>query len=62
MHADPKSAKKVSQVKQLFVLLGSASLKAAHKHVDEIQPELFTEIFRISFDLAHFLNKIISHL
>ena len=37
-HADPKSAKKDSQVKQLFALLGSASVKAACKHVDEIDP------------------------
>ena len=36
--ADPKSAKKDSQVKQLLVLLGSGSIKAAHKHVDEIDP------------------------
>ena len=36
----PKSAKKDSQVKQLFALLGSASVKAAHKHGDEIDPML----------------------
>ena len=33
-----KSAKKDSQLKQLFVLLGSAGIKAALKHVDEIDP------------------------
>ena len=38
MPADPKSAKKTSQVKQLFALLGSASVKVARKHVDEIDP------------------------
>jgi hypothetical protein len=38
MHADPKSAKKDSQVKQLFALLGSACVKAACKDVDEIDP------------------------
>ena len=37
-HADPKSAKKDSQLNQLFALFGSASIKAAHKHVDEIDP------------------------
>ena len=36
--ADPKSAKNESQLKQLFVLLGSARIKAARKHVDEIGP------------------------
>jgi len=34
--ADPKSAKKDIQVISHFALLGSASVKAAHKHVDEI--------------------------
>ena len=29
---------KDSQLKQLFALLGSVSVKAAHKHVDEIEP------------------------
>ena len=38
MHPDPKSAKKDSQVKQLFALLGSGGVKAACKHVDEIDP------------------------
>ena len=37
-HADPKSAKKTSQLKQLFALLGSAGIKAACKLVDEIDP------------------------
>ena len=27
-----------SQVKQLFALLGSLGVKAAHKHIDEIDP------------------------
>ena len=35
---DPKSAKKDSQVKQLFALLGSAHVKSARKHLDEIDP------------------------
>ena len=35
---DPKSAKKDSQVKQLFALWGSASIKAVRKHVDVIDP------------------------
>ena len=39
-HADPYSAKKDSQVKQLFVLSGSVGIKAARKHVDEIDPWL----------------------
>ena len=39
---DPKSAKKDSQVTQLFVLLGSALVKAAHKHVGKFtQPRAF---------------------
>ena len=37
MQADPKIAKK-SQVKQLFALSGSASVKAARNHVDNIDP------------------------
>ena len=37
-HKDPKIAKKDSQVKQLFVLLGSACVKALRKHVDVIEP------------------------
>ena len=32
------NAQKTSQHKQLFALLGSASIKAAHEHVDEIDP------------------------
>ena len=36
--ADPKSAKKDSQVMQLFALLGPSSIKAVHKQVDEIDP------------------------
>ena len=36
--ADSKSAKKDSQLKQLFAILGSAGVKAARKHVDEIDP------------------------
>ena len=36
----PKAQKKDSQVKQLFALLGSASIKAVRKHVDEIDSRL----------------------
>ena len=36
----PKSEKKDSQVKQLFVLLGSVRVKAARKQVDEIDPSI----------------------
>ena len=36
--ADPKSAKKDSQLKQLFALWVSVIIKAARKHVDEIDP------------------------
>ena len=39
---------KDSQVKQIVVLLGSACIKAAHKHVDEIDPDLAC-IFRQFF-------------
>ena len=35
---DSKSKKKDSPVKQFFALLGSARVKAAHNHVDEIYP------------------------
>ena len=38
MPAEPKSAKKESQLRQLFALSGSVSVKAACKHVDEIDP------------------------
>ena len=38
MLADPKSAKKDSQLKQLFALSGSASIKAVHEHIEEIDP------------------------
>ena len=38
--ADPKSEKKTSHVMQLFALSGSACIKAARKHVDEIDPGL----------------------
>ena len=35
---DTKSAKKDTQVQQLFALLGSAHVKALRKHVDGIDP------------------------
>ena len=35
---DPKSAKKDSQLRQLLAISGSARVKAAPKHVDEIDP------------------------
>ena len=38
MRTDPKSATKGSQLKQLFALFGSVPVKAARKHVDEIDP------------------------
>ena len=38
MPADLKSAKKDSHVMQLSALLGSACVKVACKHVDEIDP------------------------
>ena len=41
--------KKDSQVKQLFVLSGSAGVKAARKHIDEIDPQCDT----LSLSLAH---------
>ena len=41
--ADPKSAKKDSQLKQLFAFLESVDVKAAGKHVDEIDPRLRIE-------------------
>ena len=39
-------AQKYSQLKQLFTLLGSASIKAARKHVDEIDPKCLTTVTR----------------
>ena len=37
---DPNTAKKGSPVKQLFALSGPGSVKAARKHVDEIDPRM----------------------
>ena len=37
-HADPKSAKKTVNSSSFFALLGSAGVKAARKHVVEIDP------------------------
>ncbi len=34
--AGPKSAKKTVKSRSFFALLGSAGVKAAHKHIDEI--------------------------
>ena len=34
----PKAQKKGSQLKQLFALSGSASIKAAREHIEEIDP------------------------
>ena len=34
-----QKCKKDSQLKQLFVYLGSAGVKAACKHIDEIDPQ-----------------------
>ena len=39
--ADPKSAKRQVMLRSFFALLGSASIKAAHKHDDEIDPRSF---------------------
>ena len=48
-HTNPKSAKKDSQVKQPFALLGYVSVKTAYKHVDEIDTKCtlctFHELF-----------------
>ena len=60
--ADPKSTKKDSQVKQLFALSGPASVKAARKHIDEIDT-CFTHIcVKISYKiligaLRHIFDK-----
>ena len=45
-YENPKSAK--SQVKQLFVLLGSARIKASRKLVDEIDPSRFVHLLPIN--------------
>jgi len=54
MHADPKITKKDTQVRQIFSLMGSVEVKAAHKHVDEIDP---LEVIRICH-LCIFLRLI----
>jgi len=41
MCADPKSAKIQSSYKCLFVLLGSASIKAAHITLVNLTPEVY---------------------
>ena len=47
--------KKDSQLKQLFALAGSASINAAHKHVDEIDPKFqLYQHFTSSFFLRKF--------
>jgi len=38
MHTDSKSTKRYWQLDWIFMLLGSACVKAAHKHVGEIDP------------------------
>jgi len=38
MGVGPKSGKKYSQIVSLFMILGSACLKASSKHVGEIDP------------------------
>jgi len=38
MHADPKVAKDIDNLTQFFELLGFVCIKAAHKHVDDIDP------------------------
>ena len=48
--------KKDSQLKQLFALLGSAGIKAAHKHVDEIDPSFYWRDWVLSYDLIFFAN------
>ena len=45
--------KKDSQLKQLFALLGSARIKAAHKHFDEIDPSI-RNICRVIIDYCVF--------
>ena len=59
-------AQKDSQLKQLFVLLGSASVKAASKHVDEIDPRsqsfrslLFKLVFLFSLLSLRVLNTLV---
>ena len=37
-HADPKSSKKTVKLSSFIALLGSARVKTARKHVDEIDP------------------------
>jgi len=47
MHTYPKSEKKDSHVKQLFALFGSACVKVAPKHVDEIDPWKIKSLDRV---------------
>ena len=41
MGKEPKSTKEDGQLKQLFLLPGSAPVKAVRKHDDEIDPRSF---------------------
>ena len=47
LHAQIPKAQTDSQFKQLFGLLGSASVKAAHKHIDEIDPWIVYEFLKL---------------
>ena len=59
LRAQIQKSKKGSQLKQLFVLLGSVGVKAPHKLVDEIDPghDFDTIKFTIRFHLVgHMLS------
>ena len=67
MREDAKIAKKVSQVKHLFALLGSAQLKAVRKHVDEIRsfrgcPRMTSRTFWFFFDTCELWYGLSLHM
>ena len=57
MPADPKSAKKDSQVNQLFALLGSVSVKAAHRTLMILNPDYLPFRQKAVFDHRQRLKK-----
>ena len=52
--------KKDSQLKQLFAILGSAHLKAEHKHVDDIDPRVLEPSY--TFEAARERVSFSAHL
>ena len=49
-----QKCKKDSQLKQLFELLGSAGVKAACKHIDEIDPRVNRPVLQVDDEVSVF--------